>query len=452
MQIGRGRTRSYTTCDTAYRPRTHEEVMELAALAELRGVAQRGIKGRTILSQLPDFDVVRCIDLDSFHAVVNVAKRFCDLWFKAPPKNCCVPSYKIHNKLKQVDERLLSIKPTEEVSRAPRPLSECSDYRGHEWFYFVVIYSVPILKNILPNKFLNHWSLFVKALAILMQNSVAKSEAVYADRYLQQFVSGIDRLYGAQNVTFCCHLLTHLKRSVEDFAQPYTHSAFIYESFNNEIKDAVLSSNGAAKQIVKAMQLKVAVTKMEEELSADLSERQQAYLDKINLRGKRLAAPHLILDSVSLLGKPNSAVLSRDVRFAVSRARGICTEKTVGDFYDRCKINGEIFHATSYSRVSKRNNCVVLLESGQVFVIDSVVVISAECFILGYYYQEKKNYKISDVILPHIRVLKNTQEGVLRCVQPAQIVSKLINFTVDISSNESLNLACINVLLTEMLS
>jgi len=72
---------------------------------------------------------------------------------------------------------------------------------------------------------------------------------MYADHYLQKFVSGIYDLCGSQNVSISCHLLTHLKRCVEqDFAQFCTHSASIYESFNNEIKEAVHSSNGAEKQ------------------------------------------------------------------------------------------------------------------------------------------------------------------------------------------------------------
>lgn len=449
--MGRGETRSYTTRDTVFEPRTHQETMALAATAEARRISQKGIKGKSILSELPGFDVVRCIDLDSFHAVVNVAKRFCNLWFLSPPKNSRVPDYKIHNKLEEVDKRLLNIKPTSEVSRAPRSLTERSDWRGHEWFYFVIVYSMPILKNVLPIRYLNHWSLFVVGLSILMQNSVAKSEIMYADRYLQQFVSGIDSLYGSQNVTISCHLLTHLKRSVEDFAQFFTHSAFIYESFNLEIKEAVHSSNGVAKQIVKAMQLKVAIVKMEKELLPHMSEQQIAYLDKINLRGKRLAAPHLCLESVSLLGKPHRGILSHDMRLAILRAGGACTDKTEGHIYDRCLINKEILQASTYSRVTKRNNCVVLLESQQVFLIESIVVISSECYIAGFYYQEKKNKKLCDVTLPHVRFLKDSPEGILRCVRPSDIVCKLINFTVDISS-EILNLSVINVLLTEMLS
>lgn len=451
MRMGRGETRSYTTRETEYQLRTHREVMDLAVRAEALGKSQQGIKGISILSELPDFDVVRCIDLDSFHAVVNVAKRLCNLWFVPPSKNAAVPSYKIHDKIKEVDNRLLSIKPTFEVSRAPRSLTERSDYRGHEWFYFVIFYSVPILKNILPMKYLNHWSLFVKGLAMLMQNSAAKSEVVYADRYLKEFVSGIDNLYGAQNVTFCCHLLTHLKRSVEDFAQPFTHSAFLYESYLNYIKEAVFSSNGVPKQIVKAVQLKVALVKMEAELWADMTEQQKAFLNKVNMRGKQLAAPHLNLEFVSLLGKPKSDILSQDIKLAITREGGEC--KSRGDFYERCKVNGEIFNVPTYSRVSKRNNSVLLTESDKVFLIDSIVVLSSECFITGYYYQEFKNKKLSDVTLPHFRILKHNPEGVLRCIQPSQIACKLMNFTVETSTHEEpLNLACINVLLSEMLS
>ncbi|KAK3922084.1 Tryptophanase [Frankliniella fusca] len=56
--------------------------------------------------------------------------------------------------------------------------------------------------------------------------------------------------------------LTHLERSVENFAQPFTHSAFVYESFNGEIKNTVKSSNVIPQQICKLIQLKVALRTM----------------------------------------------------------------------------------------------------------------------------------------------------------------------------------------------
>jgi hypothetical protein len=422
--------------------------MELAARAEVLGKPQRGIKGISILSDLPDFDIVRCLDLDIFHALVNVAKRFASLWFH---ESYSSKSFNISGQFAQVDRRLTSILPTSDVSRGPRSLTERSDYRGHEWFYFVVIFSLPVLKNVLPMKFLNHWSLLVHGVAILMQNSVTKSELAYADRYLQQFAAGIDDLYGAENVTFSVHLLTHLQRSTEDFAQPWTHSAFIFESFNSEIKDAVKSSNGAALQISKAMQLKVAVQKLEDDLKANINPQQQQYLHKMSGAGTRLAAPHLVLEAVALLGNPTVLVLPEVSYVAIRRAGGKIMRSSAVSVYDRAVINGTLFHSINYSRVSKQNNSLALLESNNVFLIESFVVLSTSCFVLGYYYEKKRNQKICDKALPHYIILKDTPENILRCVEASQIVSKLISVLIDLSPTEILHVGCVDVLLMEML-
>ncbi|KAK3907152.1 Superoxide-generating NADPH oxidase heavy chain subunit B [Frankliniella fusca] len=256
MAFGRGFIRSYSTHERIYPLRTHEETMFYARQAEQTAVKHiKGIKGQAILSDIPGFDIVKQLDPDSFHCLVNVGKRFAWLWFDEKFHN---EPFNISRRLSEVDTRLLKITPTSDVSRF-RSLTERSDYRGHEWYHWIMIYSIPCLKKILPNKYLNHWSKLSYALALLMQNSVAKSEVVYANRYLNSFVSEIDNLYGAQHVTFSVHLLTHLTQSVEDFGQPWCHSAFIYEAVNAEIKDLVKSSNGAIFQITKGIQLKVAL-------------------------------------------------------------------------------------------------------------------------------------------------------------------------------------------------
>ncbi|KAK3929638.1 putative E3 ubiquitin-protein ligase ARI13 [Frankliniella fusca] len=84
--------------------------------------------------------------------------------------------------------------------------------------------------------------------------------------------------------------------------------------------------------------------------------------------------------------------------------------------------------------------------------LNSALVVSNECFIAGHYYQDRKDTKLSSVDLPHLRILKSTPSIVLQCIRPSDIVSKLINFTVQVSPEETLNLACTNVLLMEMLS
>ena len=423
--------------------------MTLGANAEAEGKRKKGIKGKTILCRIPGFDVIKCIDLDLFHALVNVAKRFTSLWFGTKSAG---KQYGIHGKIGEVDRRLLSITPTSEVSRAPRSLTDRSDWRGHEWFYFVVIYSVPILKNILKSKYLNHWSLLVHAISLLMQNSVAKSEVAYAERYLNEFVCGIDDLYGAENVTFSCHLLTHLTRSVEEFGQPFTHSAFLYESFNSEIKNAVKSSNGAMWQICKGIQLKLAIQNLKVDAQSNLSPQQKEYLQKMCVSGNKLVAPHEVVGSASLLGKPKRMTASINVVQALCRAGADCDASTILSLYDRCSVEGVIYHGKTYSRDSKNNNTVALLNSNQVFQIEFFLVLNNQCYVLGHFYVEKINQKISDTVLPHLKVLNDSPEGTLRCILPSQLCSKLLFFTVKFSDQEILNIACINVLLSEMLS
>jgi hypothetical protein len=102
---------------------------------ETRAKHVKGIKGRSILAEIPGFDIVTSLDLDSFHCLVNVAKRFAFLWFSEKFKNS---PFNIHNKISDVDKRLLAITPTCDVSRFPRSLVDRSDYRGHEWYYWIV--------------------------------------------------------------------------------------------------------------------------------------------------------------------------------------------------------------------------------------------------------------------------------------------------------------------------
>ncbi|KAK3909656.1 Zinc finger protein 568 [Frankliniella fusca] len=340
LRYGRGTTRSYSLRNGDFPMRSHEETIELARDGDRTGIFQRGIRGSSISSNIPNFDIVHGLDLDIFHCLVNVAKRFTTLmglWspfgyphrfrnsgygypypklfqigfvtdehqppyipntsaiirkisncgryqeradlrkirycFKSdafrvsalPPDHVRISSKQtsathphrfhqgnlwigkkrlnepcnVHDRLSIIDRRLLAITTTDDISRAPRSLTERSDFRGHKWFNWVLFYSLPVLKNILPAIYLNHWSLLVHAIGLMMQNSVAKTELLYAGRYLKQFNQEIDLLYGSVHVTFSVHLLTHLENSVMNFAQPWTHSAFTYESFLGELKDSV---------------------------------------------------------------------------------------------------------------------------------------------------------------------------------------------------------------------
>lgn len=447
MQSGKGFTRSYSIAARDYPYRTHDETMTLAREAEACGEPQKGIKGVSIFSEIEGFDVIECLDLDLFHALVNTAKRFANLWFhsKYSGKPCNISS-----RIAEVDRRLLSIKVSGDVSRAPRSLHERADYRGHEWFNFIVFYSIPILKGILPAKYLNHWGLLVKAIAMLMQNSVMKTDMYHACKFIREFSTKIDQLYGAQHVTFSSHLLTHLDISVKNFGQPWTHSAFMFESFLAELKAMVKSSNGVAYQLSTHMQLRIALPRMYKDVSYAMTEKEKEYFDSVSLF-KPYADPHLVIDSVAFLGEPAHTKLSQESFCAIVQSGYTCSADALYPVYLRCVNDDVLYHSSNYSKVSRRDDTIALLDDDNVFLTDLFIVVNNTCLALGHYLLEDFHHKLCDAPLPHIRVFKCFNEGTLRCVPISMFESKLLSFTVQYS-DYTLRLVCVNVLQMEMLS
>ncbi|KAK3923587.1 Snake venom metalloproteinase BpirMP [Frankliniella fusca] len=421
----------------------------MAVIAENEGSPRYGIVGKSVLSEISGFDIARCLDvLMSFHALVNVAKRFAMLWFC---KRLREQPYSLYRKFNQVNERLLKITPTSDVARAPRSLKERSDYRGHEWFHWVVEYSIPVLKNLLSARFLNHLSFLVHAVALLMQNSVSKSELGYASRYLLKFVTEIDQLYGPQHVTISVHLLTHLSASVRDFGQPWTHSAFVFESFNHDIKQFVKSSNGVALQICQGVQLKVALKNLEECVKNDMTSSQKDFLQKLKTSNHSLVSPHLVIGGAALLGQPKTISLTANtIRFL--QIGGVdCELKSSICVYDRCVLNGELYHSINYSRDTRQCNYITLLETGEVFCVEYFLV-AQDCFVVGKIFKRNNVVKLCTQALPHILVLDAEPQPELKCFPASMIQSKLLSFSLDLSENLQARIACINVLQSEMLT
>lgn len=447
MRRGRGRCKSYSIFEREFPSRTHEETMQHARNAEALGTRQQGIKGVSILSEIPGFDIVNCVDLDIFHALVNCAKRFTNLWLSSKYSG---RPFNVNGRFAEIDRRLLSITPNDNVSRNPRSLSGRSDYRGHEWFTWVVFYSIPVLTNILPNNYLSHWALLVHGIVLLMQNSVSKADVVYAGRYLRQFNSEIDRLYGAEHVTFSTHLLTHLEKSTHNFSQPWTHSAFVFESFLGELKSCVHGSCGILHQIAKHMQLRIALRNMKNDLDYAMNDEEREFLESVTSSSKLLADPTVVVGGVSFLGEGKSTVLSPNLHQVMVREGFQLVLGREYLMFDRCIFNDEIFQSVNYERVEKQNNAIVMLKTDEVFEIHSFIIIDNVAVALGHYLV-KNQTRLCNVILPHMRIFNEKCEENLRCVRVLNFDSKLLSFCMSISDEQSLRISCINVLKMEML-
>ncbi|KAE8737050.1 hypothetical protein FOCC_FOCC017491, partial [Frankliniella occidentalis] len=120
------------------------------------------------------------------------------------------------------------------------------------------------------------------------------------------------------------------KPNCQEYLKPFTEEcdvlrrnglavriAFMYESFNHDIKNFVKSSNGIAQQICKGMQLRVALKNLEDDVKDLMTAEQSNYYKK---------------------------------------------------------MTSELYHSSTYSRVTRQNNSVVLLDIDKVFCIEYFIV------------------------------------------------------------------------------
>lgn len=116
----------------------------------------RGVKGLGFFNYLPNFDIVRGVSVDYMHCVLlGVMKMLMTLWFDKTHRN---EHFSISTKAKEVDERLLNIKPPKFLTSFPRSLTEVSHFKAAELKNFLLYYSLPCLFGILPMDQFNHYS------------------------------------------------------------------------------------------------------------------------------------------------------------------------------------------------------------------------------------------------------------------------------------------------------
>lgn len=238
-----------------------------------------GIKDRSKLCNIPEFDIINNLHVEWMHCVaLGVCRQFVKMWFDSSFHQ---EHFYFGNLIDRVDEILLSYKPSLEVSRTPRRISDYKHWKAHEFVIFLLFYSIPIFKEFFPNKLLHHWSLLVDAISILLKTSIMRSEIVYAEKCLLKFVKNVQVLYGKQFMSFNVHLLLHLPQSVLNWGPLWAHSAFCYEDFNQELQNYVKSSNGVARQICDTFRIKYVINKLRFICAPWLNETQINYIDKI---------------------------------------------------------------------------------------------------------------------------------------------------------------------------
>ena len=217
----------------AHEPRTHTDIRRCAREAETTGRTIYGIKGMSILEEYTD--LVNGIPIDYMHAVLEgITKALMTYWFE--PQHSA-KSFSLSRHLKEIDKKLVSVKPPHEFRRSPRSISTSRKFwKASEYRAWLLFYSLPIAGPYLPAEYAHHYSLLVYAMHILLGSSISPHDLTIAHELLLCFYQHMPELYGDTSCLINVHNLIHLAPLVKQWGPLWVYSCFGFESMNGHLK------------------------------------------------------------------------------------------------------------------------------------------------------------------------------------------------------------------------
>jgi hypothetical protein len=298
-----------------------------------------GVKGISSLFFLPGFNVADSFSPDYLHSVLlGTTKRHLLLITDSKNKN---KDFYIGKVSIEVSRILENIKPPAFVTRLPRGLHTVKTWKGSEFLYWLLFYSLPCLKDAFKKKeYLEHWSLLVEGIHILCREEISKEEVQKANSLLRNFCRDYNRLYGESEETFNLHLLLHFANSVVNLGPLWATSTFIFEGANGLLKSKIHGNANIAMELSNTFQMINAINNFESMLNKNLDFQSS---DKITLLGKaKNCMP--FLPEVQVNDDPNFQDNSQ--------------------FYLRARKNGILYTSELYTRALKTCSHFVKYSTG----------------------------------------------------------------------------------------
>ena len=228
--------------------RTHHTTLQHAEQATASAKPVQGVKGASLLSLLPNFDIIRSFVPDYMHCVLlGVVRQFINIWTDS--SNNSKPYY-IKNTA-TIDKLLKTIRIPDEINRLPRSLADRKFWKAAEYRSFLLIYSPVILMGILPHSFYKHWLLLCNGIRLLFLNKVTATMVKASRNCLYKFVALVPELYGSEHISYNVHILTHLPDAVLNWGPLWSHSAFVFEDVIGILKTMYHGTQLIPKQVFK---------------------------------------------------------------------------------------------------------------------------------------------------------------------------------------------------------
>ena len=178
------------------------------------------------LIHLPYFDFISCVVIDPMHnLMLGTTKKMLKIWKEVNILN--------EKDFKVLQKRINKLKVPSSIGRIPSKIaSSFKGFTADQFKNWALVFSTFALKDILPERHLQCWKLFVKACHILCSTVIPTSQVQIADELLVKFCRTVEDLYGSSMITPNMHLHCHLCECILDFGPVYGFWCFSFERYN----------------------------------------------------------------------------------------------------------------------------------------------------------------------------------------------------------------------------
>ena len=296
--------------------------------------------------------------------LLGIQKLLLKLWFS--PK-FSKEKFNFSSLSSVLDARLKNISPTLDIKRLPRSVTEHLKYwKANELRSFLLFYGIPSLYGILPDEYLQHYSLLVHAIFLLLQESVSEEQLQQASQCLQTFCKYFETLYGQRFYTLNVHNLLHLVDCVRDLGPLYIFSCFSFEDKNGFLLKLINGTQFIASQIITAVSITQKIPEIREKCIASGTEEEQLFR-KLYFPPK-VQVKHEIFPGLGVLGSSYKRLLTDFELNAFEEYLGYASVVNVLTFYNHIEL-WRSFHiyGLDYKRMTRRNAAAVKYKSRESF-------------------------------------------------------------------------------------
>lgn len=204
-----------------------------------------GVKYPSPLINLKGFDIVNGFCPEYMHFWMGLVKQITMYLLRCLDKDQIV----------DLNSLILNIKVPNQLGRLTRSLDEIKDWKAKEWENWALYYSIPLLSLYIEDQYISHWAIMCDSLHIFLKTSITPEEIERTDKDLHLFVASVESLYSKAAMTYNCHQLLHVGESVSNWGPLWAHSAYVFESANGDLLDAIKCARGVIQQIFRYLQL-----------------------------------------------------------------------------------------------------------------------------------------------------------------------------------------------------